>query len=327
MKKESRITLRELAKKSGLSKSSLGRALNNCPGVNYEIWRAAKDAADKFGYTVKNTEKASVGILLPYVPEYFWGSAFSVLKNALDEYKTDRQCRIYPYGSTPEDICSHIDDMVKRGLRVLIMPVYYEEVIEHLDKLSDRVTLFQICEYGVLNNSFVFASDGYADGTMIAEYILQKKPDSRVLLLAANRILSQRRKSGFCSHFPVQHIIGEIAPFSIPANKRATVYASFMSEICDGPVPDYVICCSGTLSHVSNAIIKCGWQNKACCVGFEKFPALNQFIKKGLVAATIEQNITAQCEAAANAAIHYLKNRHYPQNKYNYIPSSIHIFQ
>ncbi|MBQ2827536.1 MAG: LacI family DNA-binding transcriptional regulator [Clostridia bacterium] len=324
----SRITLVELAKKSGISKSVLSRALNNSPGVDYETWKAAKKAAETFGYRIKPLSGCQVGVILPSTPGFFWHGAYLALNAPLAESYPRKAVACYPGHSSAEDICSLIDEMAESGVNVLILPVTYVEVKEHLEKYRDVIGVFQLCEYTELDNSFIFASDGYSDGRTLAEFILSRNPDSRALIIESGTDLSKCRISGFTDNFPGDRVVGSIdAPQNIPTRYKSSVYASRMSEVAGDTPPDYVVCSSGMLTYAAAAIIKCGWRGKTRCVGFETPPTLSRYVDEGLIAATIEQDIIGECVAAEDAARRLLTEYRHPPRRYNFIPGRIHIFE
>jgi len=326
MEKEKKMTLTELSSLTGISTSTLSRAFNNCPGVDYDTWKTVQEAAEKYHYTMRKQAPRATGILFPSIPAYFWNPALSALTTSLTEHKVERAIIRYPHRSTPETVCAHIDTLVKRGVRVLLMPVCHQTVIAHLQQIKEKISLFQICEYGDIPNSFVFTSDGYGDGASLAACILQKKPQGRVLLLASQTNLSKRRLEGFCSHFPREQIIGELHYPSVPTQQKASAFAGMMAAHCGEQIPDFVVCTTGILPHIAQAIIKCHWRGKTQCIGFENPPELTHYIEEGLVAASMEQDITSISQIAADAAAKYLQEACFPSKKYTFLPGKLHVF-
>jgi len=325
MEKKNKITLQEISEKTGISTSTLSRALNNCPGVDYATWQAAHDAAQQYGYTPKERERRPIGILFPTVPEYFWGPALATVKSTLIQKNITYRLNTYPPGFPPEDLCKLIDSMVAEGVKILLMPVRLESVAAYLDTLRDKLTVFQICEYCSIRNSFVFAADGLRDGRALAILIREKYPDSKVLLLESQTPLARLRLRGFREEYPADQILGELTlPVGLLPQQRASVYARYMAEFCGENAPDIVVCSSGILPSICQAIIKCRWKGKTRCAGYEYPPDLERYTADGLVLATVEQAMQEECIAAASAAADFFCSGIYPSEKYTYLPGKLH---
>lgn len=326
MRKENRVTLNSLSEKTGISTSTLSRALNNCPGVDHETWQLARDAAHKYGYTHKTRRTAQVGILFPTVPGFFYRPALSAINQILSEYGIKRYMIALAHAATTEDICAHIDEMIENGVKILLMSVRSKTVTQYLNTLRDKITVFQICDYDHITNSFVFSSDGKKDGSDMAEFLLKRKSDCRVLLFSEDTVLSQARMEGFRSAFPKEMIVGDVSCSYVPQGQCASAYARLFFECCTDTPPDVIVCSGGILTYVAQAIIKCQWVKKTVCVGYENPPDLMKYVEKGIIIATTEQDIEGECKIAAKAAVDFLKTGQYPANKYNFLPGKVYIF-
>ena len=323
--KKDRVTLRTLSEKTGLSTSTLSRALNNCPGVDYDTRRLAREAARKFGYTPPPKEKCSIGVLFPTTPDYFWGTALASIRTVLEETGTDFRLMVYPPLAQPAEICELVDKMIDSGVRILLMPIQWQEVSEYLDTKREILTVFQICDYGDIRNSFVFTSDGEEDGAKLARILHQRYPDSRALILSVPTLLCRARTRGFSAWYPAGLLLGELELPSVPPQHRASSYARMLMEHAPQP-PDILVCNTGVLPYIAQALVKCGWKGRTLCAGFEYPPDLNRHISSG-ICAVVEQDIAAESKAAALAAVHFRKTGCWPDRKFTCIPSKFHRIQ
>ncbi len=323
--KKDRVTLRTLSEKTGLSTSTLSRALNNCPGVDWDTRRLAREAARKFGYIPPPKENCSIGVLFPTTPDYFWGTALSAVRTVLQETGTDFRLMVYPSLARPAEICELVDSMLDSGVRILLMPIQWREVSEYLDAKRDTLTVFQICDYGEIRNSFVFTSDGEADGAELARILHQYHPGSRALILSVPTLLCRARTKGFVSRYPSELLLGELELPSVPPQRRAAAYARMLMERAPQP-PDILVCNTGILPYMAQALVKCGWKGRTLCAGFEYPPDLNRHISSG-ICAVVEQDITGESTAAALAAEQFRKTGIWPDRKFTCIPSKFYIIE
>ena len=71
--------LSDLAQKTNVSKATISRALNHCPGVDHETRRRVLEAA---GPLSPSSSEDDMVMILPDTPRYFWNPAFIELQAA-----------------------------------------------------------------------------------------------------------------------------------------------------------------------------------------------------------------------------------------------------
>ena len=293
--------------------------------MDWDTRRLAQDAARQYGYTPPPREKCSIGVLFPTTPDYFWGTALSAVCTVLQESGTNFRLMVYPLLARPAEICELVDGMIDSGVRILLMPIQWQEVSEYLDAKREELTVFQICDYGDIRNSFVFTSDGEADGAELARILHQCCPGSRALILSLPTLLCRARTKGFTARYPSELLLGEMELPSVAPQRRASSYARMLTERASQP-PDILVCNTGVLPYIAQALVKCGWKGRTLCAGFEYPPDLNRHISSG-ICAVVEQDIAAESKAAALAALHFRETGCWPDRKFTCIPSKFHIIK
>ena len=84
MKKESNITIHDIAKALGISGSTVSRALNNNSRISEKTRSAVRDMAQKLGYqpnalasNLRTSCTKTIGVIIPRISRYFFSSAIT----------------------------------------------------------------------------------------------------------------------------------------------------------------------------------------------------------------------------------------------------------
>lgn len=92
--KNSRVTIKDIAKELGLSASTVSRALKDHPDISVETKNAVVELSKKLKYkpnmmalSLKNSKSNVVGVIIPELVHYFFSSVISGIQEVADMHK------------------------------------------------------------------------------------------------------------------------------------------------------------------------------------------------------------------------------------------------
>lgn len=312
-------TLKEMAKESGLSQSTLSRALNHCPGTGEDAARIANALSLKYGLNPYAPGRYSIGVILPEGPRFFWQMAWNSLQTTLDASGVSYRPAFIESVSCGDLASSILREMEASGIKAVIMP-YFASCADYIAR--SRMQYFFLCEPADLANTFSFCSDGYRDGLHLARLLRENLPDrERVVVVMGDNETVRERLRGFVEGMGEERVLGELL---LPA-VRMPLFPSMMArEITARGMTalDTICCLSGVAHKAALAVHKLKLRGSVVVAGFENPSPSNQYINEGTIAALMIQDIRGQGEAAAKAALAYVTTGVLPASQYTLIEST-----
>ncbi len=313
-------TLKELSRESGLSQSTLSRALNYCPGTGEEAARIAGGLKEKYDMNFIPANRYTVGLILPEGPKFFWSMAWQHLRITLQELGVAyRPAFIESLRDTCTEIAlSILQEMEEAGIRAIIMP-YFPTCADFIRR--SRMRFFFFSEPSTLVNTFSFCSNGYQDGWQLGELMRTHLPErNRVVMVLSDNETANLRQRGFEDAVGHERIHGRV---TVPAGRLPLLPSILAREITANRLTDMdTLCCLNGVTHkAALAIHKLGRLEHVVVIGFEKPSADNQYMQDGTIALLMVQDIAAQSRAAARAAAEYVTTGIMPPQKYTMIHS------
>ncbi len=314
-------TLKELSNESGLSQSTLSRALNHCAGTGEEAARIAGGLREKYAMNPFSAERYTVGVILPEGPRFFWSSAWRSLREALKE--TGLSYRPAFIESTRESCTSIaisiLREMESGGIEAVIMP-YFPACAAFVE--TSRMKFFFICEPSPLVNTFSFCADGYRDGYRLGEVMRELHPECmRIVTVMGDNESSFERRRGFIEAIGRERIAGSIA---VPAGRVPLLPSIIAREVTSNRLTelDALCCLTGVTHKAALAIHKLGVAHEVAVVGFETPSADNRYMQDGTISLLMVQDLVGQAHAVAGAVAEYIREGLLPRQKYTYIEST-----
>lgn len=314
-------TLKELSNESGLSQSTLSRALNHCAGTGEEAARIAGGLREKYDMNPFTNANYSVGVILPEGPKFFWSNAWQHLRVALIETGVAfRPAFIESLRDTcAELVLSILREMEAGGVGAVIMP-YLSTCADYI--ASSRMRFFFLCEPADLVNTFSFCADSHRDGYRLGTLLAEHMPDRRrIVCVLSDNESSLIRQKGFVEAIGRDRIAGSI---TVPAGRLPLLPSIIARELTARRYTDLdTLCCLNGVTHkAALAIHKLGLLRDVAVIGFETPAADNQYMQDGTIALLMVQDIAAQSRAAAEAAAIYVTTGMMPRQKYTFIEST-----
>ena len=170
LKEPNRPTIDTVAKCAGVAKSTVSNALNNCPNVSTDTKAKVLKAVNAVQYAPALQKQAvSVGIVVPSIPQYFWGQMMQGVNEAAVERSVI--CRPAFYGGGEQDALHALNSLSDTDA-LLVMPARYPSFQARLRILAEQKPEVFINGRIEADGSFYVGADGYQDGRRLAQLSL-----------------------------------------------------------------------------------------------------------------------------------------------------------
>ncbi len=315
-------TLKELAKESGLSQSTLSRAFNHCSGTGEEVARIAYDLQIKYDLNPFEYGLYEVGVILPEAPKYFWSLAKDTLRSCLLEHGVKFRPAYIESMRSGYLALNILREMEERGVSLVIMP-YIPDCAEYISTSAMR--FFFLCEPYDAENTFSFCADSYRDGLHLGQLMREHLPErNRIVVVRGINETTTPRLRGFEEVMGRERICAQLSQPAVNLHLLPSVLAREFAAL--NVEFDTICCLSGFTHRAGLAVHKLGKLDDVVIVGFESPSPDNPYIQDGTIAALMVQDIAAQARAAAEAAVVYTTTGELPKQQYTLIESTPKIF-
>ncbi len=310
-----KVTLDFLANELNISKTTVSKAVNNCPGIKSETKSLVLNAAKHYGYSfMKPAQK--VAVVLPSVPDYFWGKALKYIDAYNKEMKIDCKYYIYNNLSDGETVAQYIDSVIDEKASVLIIAAPdFPETRKQLEKISGKMLVILLEEFLEIKNAFYVGQDSFTESFKLCERYLTANQNAKSFSIIKSTGFENEniRIEGFTKCLKEHNISYSFIESDPSFKAQAAFIAGRLSEA--KALPDCVFCPSGNTENTCLAIKKLKAFKKIDCIGFDINPKKAEFISEFIVM----QNIKKLSKTATELAKDFLDKSKFPQNKYNYI--------
>jgi len=314
--------LAQIAERSGVSKSTVSRVLNNCPGVDGELREAVINAVrSEYAATAQTETPAEICMILPDNPKFFWDR----IRDALKENTQGLRIRTYVYSSLEksEVLCDYFERIEHSDVKAIVFVGHAEgEAHACLTGLAQSRFLIRLCEYEPMTNAFFVGADAYDDGVRLGKALLQSKSSEDrgcVVVVGQRRGYNCRlREQGFLSA-----VKDATRVVSIEAPDDLKLWPSQLARALSA-IPDRISCvfCSdGMTASSCEGIRKLHYATPIRYFGFEDPPSAKRFWESGDIGALMVQDPAAQTRVALSLCKTYLEKHVYPDQKMIYVPS------
>ncbi len=313
-----KITMDFLAQKLNMSKTTISKAINNCPGIASRTKSIITDAASSYGY-MPNRINNRVSVVLPSVPDYFWGSMRKNIDSYAKKSGLSYSCYIYPNVADTQSVLQCINQALSDKTSVLIMATGGSaEVKERIEAVSDDILVILIEEFSDIKNSFFIGENSAAQGYRIMEEYIRTYPDSDnfVILHTTDFYTEQQRIDGAKAALDKYNktIIGNVR-FNSETKAKA---AGIARELATLPVlPDCIFAPSGNIHCAADAVRKLKTEKNIHCIGFDMYTRKDY--DKEIFTHILLQDIDTQAKTACDCAKRFLNSSFFPDSKCIYI--------
>ena len=169
------ITIKDIAKRLGVSYSSVSRALNGKDGVSEETRKQIIETADQMGYRpnelargLVNRVSNTVGVIIPDINNPYYGEIVSGITEAAREHGYNVFLCVSDYNETIE--AEYFDTLCKQRVDGIILKSMTRANIEHYDKVN--IPLMVIERYDGMVDQNIVEVDNVLGGYLAAKHLI-----------------------------------------------------------------------------------------------------------------------------------------------------------
>lgn len=317
MEEVSRMTLEEISKKIGISRTTIYKVLKNKEGVSEETVKTVQDALEKYHY-VQNRNARNLAMNRHYTigyvgfrsksANYFATEVGRGLKRALQEFGDDGLTLMISEFDVekPSEQLAAVEEMRQQGIDSFILSYSSHEVIlqilERLEKENCRIVLLSrdVAEHP---DNYYVGVDYYRSGMLAAELLMKLMPEGgRVFVPVTEEYKTNQdilsRLSGFRDKLENCGRLTMLQPaFGLTEEKeiRKTLEKLLQGEEPDER-PDGVFDLTYRLDVIADVLKQ--QKKKIPLVGFDLFEEIRDRVEDSTIDAVIYQDLSSQAYRA-----------------------------
>lgn len=316
MEEASRMTLEEISKKIGISRTTIYKVLRNKDGVSEETVKMVQDALEKYHY-VQNRNARNLAMNRHYTigyvgfrsksANYFATEVGRGLKRALQEFGDDGLTLMISEFDVekPSEQLEAVEEMRQQGVDSFILSYSSHEVIlqilERLEKENCRIVLLSrdVAEHP---DNYYVGVDYYRSGMLAAELLMKLMPEGGRIFVPVTEeyktnqdILS--RLSGFQDRLKTCEKLEMLPPFFGLTGEREIKEAleKLLQEESDRK-PDGIFDLTYRLDVIADVLKR--QKKKIPLVGFDLFEEIRGRVEDSTIDALIYQDLSSQAYRA-----------------------------
>ncbi len=312
---KNKITMEALSQELNISKTTISKALNNCPGISPLTKHIITQTASSYGYS-PNLKAGKISVILPSIPDHFWGK----MRRSISAYSQEAniKCNYYIYPNLLDNVgAMHcINQALNNDTSVLILAVPNSpEIRKKLEASANNILIILIEEFIDIKNVFYVGENSFRQGYSLAKTYISAYPDSNhfTILHATDFHTENQRIEGFISAIKEcgKHSITHIQINSETKAKSANI-ARQLADLKN--LPDCIFCPSGNIVYASGAVKKLN--RKIHCIGFDMHTEKD---KNNNITHLLIQDTDNQVKKACECAKNFLHLSMFPDCKNIYI--------
>lgn len=326
------MTTSEIAKKLGISRGTVSRALNNHPGVKPETRRRILDAAREFNYmpgrpapAPDTKKKYRIAVIVFSQPAFFWESVEKGVNTAKNDLVS--QGIVIDYFITdilkPEQQLKLVQTLPKQGYHgIIIAPNNPQLLANEIDRLSNSgfpvviinveiPTANQICYIGC-----DYIQSGVLAGELFSKFLTQ--PSELLVLTLKEPVYSiEQRITGFRKELSRHsHLsIGRIERFG---RDGSGVYENLLRLQPELSEYQGIFVSFDALEQTADAICHLKLSPSPIVIGYDLNSEIFRLMKNGLITAAICHEPFNQGYYAVKILCRYLKDGALPSGSLVY---------
>ena len=312
----------QISEKTGHSKASISRALNNCGSVSSEVKEEIVRAAAEIGYIPpqkKRIKRPAGGFLiaaaLPETPAFFWNEAAEGMKEAAMRHEDIRLVQsLFQRLGSEKDILYCLDYLIDLQPDILIAAAPAFASVQR--KLAGcNIPVIAFSESGHLHPLFYVGADFYRDGVLLARGAAPKMKDCRKIVRIDNEPMPMihLRNEGFRREMMNLCPMLSWTDSVETADWSPSEAPSRLARVLKHREFDAIYVSDGQLPQVMTALGKLKSDHDIYVAGFER--AGLRFQNDPRLAAVMEQDIRQQGTMCLEGARTYLLTGEIPEGR------------
>ena len=326
--------LEEISQRTGLSRSTVSKALNNSGSVSSDTKQSVLEAARALSYEPKPRRRVQrqdgqwlVVAVMPETPSYFWDEALRGMKAAAEKHPDMRLATsLFSRLSEEEDALYCLDYAMELQPDLMIVtPPAGEAVLGRLAEAAVQFPVACFCETAAFDHAFYVGADYAGDGALLGRAAAKLMADNARLLKVRGQIMPMlaRRDEAFSSAFqdavPQARWVGEIDVSGVTLSAMPAQLARDIHERFEGQF-DAVYVTQGRVPQVLSALDKLKCPPDIPVFGYER---VGRELAGGRAALVLEQDVFTQGVRCVEAAWRYLSEGEAPEDGHVFVPSRL----
>lgn len=298
-----KITIYDVAEKLSVSIATVNRALNGKPKVSEAVRKRVIEVANEMGYKASITAASlsrkpiKIGLLTSkdrfgFINEFECG--VKVVFEELEDYKvTSHICRLDRFANKDE-IVSAMWRMVHSGCNgIAVVPfedeLIYDDTIREIRK-EGVVIGTGISDFPSSNRDLSVRSNGIIAGKMAAQLLYWLVGNEPVAIVTGNRDLVVHKETinGFKQYAQEKGM--SVAGIYEHRDDKQIAYHLASKMLQERPDIKGIYFGSANSVSFCEKLIELGYGKKICIVASDTLPMILDFLKQGIINATIFQN-------------------------------------
>lgn len=325
---KSQVTIRDVARRAGVSISSVSRVINNNSPVSDSIREKVLRVVEEIGYTpdrsaraLKMQKTAVIGVVIPDVSNPF----FSLMVRGIEKAAHDNNYSVLicDTDNMLKNEARHIDVLISEHVEGVILTTT-GRTNDRLDKLFDHNIPIVAADRRLKDRDVAtVATDGVKDAQILTRYLIGLGYRDICFLAGPDRVSTAReRLEGFKKTMagfglPARVIQQQAGDYSFESGYRAA------EELCRSPLPDTIIAANDMMAiGAIKALEEAGLTapDDIGAAGFDHIP-LTEWIKPRLT--TIEIPAFNMGRQAMELLLKIIRGEDVPDNGINMATSLV----
>ncbi len=316
------ITMTEIAYLCGVSRGTVDRVLNGRGGVKPETAERIKSVAESVGYhsnfaarTLATSQRQlKIGVLVNAVGHQYFSEILSGMIKTLESLDTYNIASVIKIsgGFDVDQQLYLLDELLQQGVSALaITPANSTRVADKLQEFTAKgipVLVVSALLDGFEYFSFV-GCNHYRSGRIAGGFAKQILPEkSKIATLTGSRSMTglNKRVAGFCDAMVASQRGYVLLDPAQSFDDDVIAYKALSNLISRHPDIDLVFFAAGGYSGGFQALEDAGLLGKIKIIAFDVQEVSLQYLKKGYVAALLNQHPSAQGRHAIKQLSDYL---------------------
>ena len=336
------ITIKDIARQTGLSKGTVDRVLHNREGVSkksYEkVMKAIRDAGYKpnvYASLLAQHKDVVIAVILPEcIPGEFWSLAEAGLERARENARTLGASVVrVSYGQYDIDSFREACEkaLALKPAGVVIAPMFRNETMLFTLRLQEKGIPYVYIDSKLEEDGYLayFGMPMYKSGYLAADLLTQSQPVGEVAIV---RILRDKqhqsdptvnRRAGFMDYMMEHYPDCKIhSLFIYPENAGETAFA-LAQFVTDHPDVRHIVTFNSRIYLLVPFMERLNTAGKARVVGFDNLASNVAALQKGYVSVLIAQHPDEQAALAVQALIDKVVFKKIPAHRDNYMHMDI----
>ncbi|MFA6732652.1 MAG: LacI family DNA-binding transcriptional regulator [Sphaerochaeta sp.] len=322
------VTIRDIAKKAGVSRGTVDRVLHNRKGVNQEVAQRVKTIAKELGFIPNLAGKAlatrkqplRIGCLLPSIGNPFFVDVISGFRQAERELADfGVSIDIYEVKSFDCSVHLHMIEQLQRkhydGLCLTTIDV--EPVIEAVDRLTAAGTTVVTVNTDISNtHRLCYVGPDYflAGKTASGLLALACKQKQNILIMTGSFNMKghQQRIEGFLQGLAERNLEHSIIDTYESLDDDEQAFQKTLSRLEAHPETNCVYITAAGVEGACRAIKQAGNAKHLNVFSFDDIPSTKDLVREGTITCTLCQEPHRQGYDAIQKLFFHLMNRQDP---------------